>query len=259
MTSALIFMHIPKCGGTTLVSVLKRVVPEGRRFHVGDDIAGSRMVLAALPDSERLRIDLLYGHLSYGWHEHLLPRQARYFTIVRDPVTRVMSHYNFVRSRKWHYLHSHVVDAKMTVADYVESGVTTEVNNGQVRQISGIEDIVQAPYGRSEIGYGDHHGALLERAWENIERHFLLVGLLERFDESMRRLRRLTGLRFGKYRAKNVVDPALVRTPTPGEAEVIRRYNREDCELYGRCKKVFEHAHASPARARFWRMLSGRP
>ena len=216
MRPVLIFMHIPKCGGTTLTSILTEAVPEGRRFSVdGRNVAGSRRALAALPDGERRRIDLLLGHLSHGWHELLAPRPARYFTIVREPVARVVSHYNYVRSHDGHYLHSAVVEGKMTLADYVESGITTEVNDGQVRQISGAEDIVQVPYGPSSIGYGADHGALLERALGNIERHFLLVGLLERFDESMRRLQRLTGLRIGTYRPKNVVRPTTAKSPTP--------------------------------------------
>lgn len=256
MTPALIFLHIPKCGGTTLRSILNRAVPEGRRFRVGSDIAGSRMALATLPDSQRLHTDLLYGHLSYGWHELLFPRQARYFTILREPVARIVSHYNYVRSHEWHYLHSPVVDGRMTVTDYVESGITTEVNNGQVRQISGVEDIVQAPYGASRVGYGVDHSCLLEQAWENIECHFLLVGLLERFDDSVRRLQRVTGLRIGSYRPKNMNVSNSATQLTPGEADVIRRYNREDCELYIRCKTAFDLGNGRIERLR--RLLSGR-
>ena len=257
MTPALIFLHIPKCGGTTLTSILTEAVPEGRRFSVdGRNVAASRKVLATLPDAERQRIDLLLGHLSHGWHELLAPRPARYFTIVREPVARVVSHYNYVRSHEGHYLHSAAVEGKMTLTDYVESGITTEVNDGQVRQISGAEDIVQAPYGPSTVGYGVDHGALLEQAWENIELHFLLVGLLERFDESIRRLRRLTGLRIGPYRAKNVVPRTAALTPTPNEADVIRRYNRQDCELYHRCKEGFDLGSGPVERLR--RLLIGR-
>lgn len=257
MRPALIFLHIPKCGGTSLTSMLAEAVPEHLRFSVdGTDVAGSRGELAALPDPERRRIDLLLGHLSYGWHELLAPRPARYFTLVREPVARVVSHYNYVLSHEKHYLHSPVVGAKMTLADYVESGVTTEANDGQVRQISGAEDIVQSPYGPSEVGYGEDHGALLEGAWANIERHFLLVGILERFDESVRRLRRLTGLRIGSRRVKNVARPAAAGAPTPGEAEVIRRYNRQDCELYRRCRETFELGSGPVARLR--RILIGR-
>jgi|SRR5688572_6327007 len=257
MNAALIFMHIPKCGGTTLRSILKGEVPASRRFRVGSDIAASRAALAALPDSTRLNIDLLYGHLSYGWHELLFPRQAWYFTIMREPVARVVSHYNYVRSHEWHYLYSQVVDARMTVADYVESGITTEVNNGQVRQISGVEDIVQAPYGRSPVAYGDDHRGLLEQAWVNIDRHFLLVGLLERFHDTVRRLQPLTGLRTGSSEPKNVdrSNPAP-RIPTPNEVDIIRRFNREDCELYNRCKEAFDLGNGRIERLR--RLLLGR-
>ena len=241
MRPALIFMHIPKCGGSTLSSMLKKAIPERRRFRVGEDIRGSRMRLAALPDSERLPIDLLYGHLSYGWHDLLLPRQAWYFTMVREPLARVVSHYNFVRSHEWHYLHSHVVDSRMTVADYVESGITTEVNNGQVRQISGVEDIVQSPYGESLAGYGTDHSSLLTQALENIERHFLMAGILERFEESAELLKRLTGLPIGTYRRKNESrSPGALTALQRNEIDVIRRYNREDCELYRRLMESFE-------------------
>jgi hypothetical protein len=253
----LIFMHIPKCGGTTLTSILTEAVPEDRRFSVdGRNIAGSRKELAGLSETERERIELLLGHLCYGWHELLAPRRARYFTIVREPVSRVVSHFDFVRSHENHYLHSAVVSGKMTVADYVESGITTEVNDGQVRQISGVEDIAQAPYGPSVVGYGEDHSALLEEAWTNIERDFLLVGLLERFDETLQRLRRMTGLRIGTYREKNVVRPTDASRPTPNEADVIRRYNRQDRELYNRCKEAFEHG-GGPA-GRFRRLLTRR-
>lgn len=252
MPPALIFMHIPKCGGTTLTSILTEAVPEDRRFPVdGRDVAGSRHALAALADAERRRVDLLFGHLSYGWHELLAPRQARYFTIVREPVSRVVSHYNYVRAHEKHYLHSPVMEGKMSVADYVESGVTTEVNDGQVRQISGVEDIVQAAYGRSGVGYGSDHASLLYRALGNVKSHFLLVGLLERFDESMRLLQRLTGLRIGSYRPKNATrSPTAVTALSAAEVEIVRRFNREDCELYRRCRESFEIQCRELGRAR---------
>lgn len=252
MRPALIYMHIPKCGGTTLTSILKKAVSPRRRYSVadGNNIADSRAGLAKLSDRKRRRIDLLYGHLSYGWHGLLWPRPARYFTLVREPVARVVSHYNYICNQESHYLHADVVGRKMTVADYVESGITTEVNNGQVRQISGVEDIIQVPYGRSVAGYGVDHSALLKQAIENIERDFLLVGLLERFDESLDVLKQLTGLPIGAYRPKNVANSSsAVKTPTRDEIEVVRRYNREDWELYERCKGTFEVQNSEGVRS----------
>lgn len=239
-SSALIYMHIPKCGGTTLTSALTRAVPHGSQFLVdGSDIAGSRARLGGLPEPERRRLRLVCGHLSFGWHQ-LLPAEAQYFTLLRDPVSRVLSHYNHVCTHDDHYLHADVVREKMTITDYVESGITCEVNNGQLRQIVGIEDIIQIPYGVSVLPYGRDHSAALEQALENVQNNFLLVGLLERFDESLDVLKQLTRIPLGPYRSRNVgKSSAAVKRPTRAEIELIRRYNREDCELYAYCKERF--------------------
>jgi hypothetical protein len=264
VSGALIYMHIPKCGGTTLTSVLTRAVPHGSQFLVdGSDIAGSRARLGSLPETERRRIRLVCGHLSFGWHELLLPVQAQYFTLLRDPVSRVVSHYNHVCAHEDHYLHADVVSKKMTIADYVESGITCEVNNGQVRQIMGIEDIIQIPYGVSVLPYGRDHNTALEQALKNIQDHFLLVGLLERFDETVHVLKQITGIPLGAHRSRNVgKSDSAVKRPTRTEIELIRRYNREDCELYAYCKERFAvlalRAGTAPSRRSTWSLLTRR-
>jgi len=83
-------------------SVLRSNFPEPHRFYVDPtDIASSRARLQDLSVEEKEDFRLLHGHLSYGWHE-LLPQEATYFTIVRDPVSRVVSHYNYVKFRTDH-------------------------------------------------------------------------------------------------------------------------------------------------------------
>lgn len=257
-------MHIPKCGGTTVTSILTKAVPGASHFMVdGNDIAGSRIRLASLPETERWRVRLLSGHLSFGWHELLFPARAQYITLLRDPITRVVSHYNHVCRHEDHYLHAAVMRKRMTIGDYVESGITSEVNNGQVRQISGIEDIIQMAYGPSRLAYGIDHTAALEQALKNIEDHFLLVGLLERFDASLDAFKRITGIPLGAYRARNVAQPdPVVYRPTRAEIDLIRRYNRQDCELYAYCGARFEvlseQLRKTPARRRKWSLPARR-
>jgi hypothetical protein len=242
MGESLIHMHIPKCGGTTLRSLLIAAVPQAIRFEVDSrNIAGSRAILTCMPEKKRGEIRLLHGHLSYGWHE-LLPRRVRYITVLRDPDSRVISHYNYVRSRRDHYLYDELVGRKMSLVDYVESGLTCEVNNGQVRQISGVEDIIQQPYGESKIRYGSDQSALLEQALENIERYFVVVGILERFDETLNALTALIGLPVVPHRVLNATQDPHLETPLPtnDEIERVRRYNREDHELYRIVRERFD-------------------
>lgn len=240
----LIYLHVPKAAGSTMISILERNVPPDRRFAVdGRDIQGSKKYLAGLSPAERAGIQLLYGHLSYGWHE-LVPGPARYFTIVRHPVDRVVSHYNYVRFRADgdHYLREEVVKKDMSLGEYVASGVCDEVNDGQVRLLSGVEDIVQEPYGLSRIPYGGDHSDLLEMALDHIESDFVFVGLQERFDESLRLLQRSVGLRRVEYRPLNIGRKKWHGvTPDAGEIEVIRHYNAADLELYRVLRERFEN------------------
>lgn len=260
----LIYLHVPKCGGTTLHAILRKSFAEPRRFYVnGSDIASSREELAALSPERRSRIDLLHGHLSYGWHE-ILPREAVYFTLIREPVARVVSHYNYVRFRsdRDHYLREAVEREDMSIAEYVQSGVCDEVNNGQVRLLAGVEDIVQAPYGVSKLPYGTNDPALLERALHNVEKHFAVVGLQERFDESLLLLKARLGLRDITYRARNVGRHRYKKhRPTAEEIEVIKEYNELDLALYALMLKRFaqdlEAARLPAARLKLFRLQNG--
>lgn len=231
----LVYLHLPKCGGTTIHGILRSNFSEESRYYVDpSDIAGSRREFAAKTEEERQRIQLLHGHLSYGWHEHA-PGSAVYFTFIRHPVERVVSHYNYVRYRTDHdhYLRDAVEREDMSIAEYVSSGVCDEMNNGQVRLLAGVEDIVQEPYGGSVLPYGTNDPALLDQALRNIDEHFVFVGLQEHFDESLLLLKRKLGLRRASYQRKNTGSQHYdKRKPTEREIEIIKKYNRLDVELY---------------------------
>lgn len=264
MDSTVIFMHIPKCGGTTLHAILRDNFPEDRRFYInGSDIAGSRAQLASLPVTKRRKIDLLHGHMCFGWHE-LLPRDAIYFTMVRHPVDRCVSHYNYVRFRAdhSHYLQEIVESEKMTISEYISSGVCDEMNNGQVRLLAGVEDIVQEPYGDSALRYGTNAPELLERAIQNIDEHFTLVGLQERYDQSLLLLKDRIGLQDITYRSRNVGAQRYEKVlPTAEDIRVIKRYNQLDLALYETMQERFTtelrqltalHVHLGWLRMRNW-------
>lgn len=102
-----IFLHIPKCGGTTFKAHVERhlVIEEtffefsnwGRQYRADRGLPE----FADRPEEERARALVLAGHqLSYGAHR-LVPgeREPRYFTVLRDPAERCVSLYNFRWSR----------------------------------------------------------------------------------------------------------------------------------------------------------------
>ncbi len=237
----LIYMHIPKCGGTTLNNVLENNFDEDKRYYVNPkNISSSKRQLGGIENKSSIR--LLHGHLCYGWHK-LLPKKCMYFTVIRDPIERVVSQYNYVRFRDdhSHYLSEIVNEKKMSIKDYVRSGICDEVNNGMVRLLSGVEDIVQEPYGESSIPYGTNDKTLLERALENVDRHFAFVGLQEHFDKSLLLLRERLSLDTVTYRRQNTGRRHYDKVhPDDDDREVIREYNELDIKLYRYMRTRFE-------------------
>jgi len=215
-----VFLHIGKTGGTTLRRVLRRQYPESEMMVVRARARPREETLAdfaELPEAERARPRLILGHTVFGLHE-LVPRPSTYITLLRRPVSLVLSQYGFVRRTPGH--RHHQAAQGMGLEEYLASGLAQEMNNSQTRALAGAVD----------VPYGENPPELLELAKRNVEEHFRVVGLTERFDESLV----LFGLAFGwsrlSYVRANVASKRVV--PSPAGLAEIERLNALDLELY---------------------------
>ena len=168
---AAIFVHIPKTAGTTLARIIDRHYPTETRLllerhHEG--IAEFR----ALPEAHRAELRLVRGHIPYGLHADL-PQPTTYFTMLREPIDRIVSYYYFVQREQRHYLYDYANTPGMTLKRYVEDRVSLQMDNMQTRLLSGVW---------TEPGYGECDETTLLQAKRNLEQHFCVVGLTERFD-----------------------------------------------------------------------------
>lgn len=95
-----LFHHIAKCGGTTINhAILATGVPsifiKEKRRDKAEVRAEVEAALAAQPGLED-SLEVIHGHrVHYGLHRYS-PRKPRYFTFLRDPVTRCVSNYNYL-------------------------------------------------------------------------------------------------------------------------------------------------------------------
>jgi hypothetical protein len=235
--ATVVFLHIGKTAGSSVRKVLFRNVPDDRvvwirqpreRPHgfLGDHVMRD---LAALDEEERRRARLVVGHMYFGVHE-LIPGECVYFTMLRDPVSRAVSQYAHVLRRTNHRFHELVNAEGMGLSEYITSGVATETDNSQTRAIAGD---VTTPFGACTP-------EMLERAKANIDRHFALVGLVERFDETLVQLQST----FGWNRLRNVRANVAPRSQRPEvtefDCDVIREQNRLDVELYAYAADRFQ-------------------
>jgi SAM-dependent methyltransferase len=179
-----IFLHIPKTGGKTLDEVFARHYAPESTYSIYEPLRTALPKLAALPAETLGRIRLLRGHFPFGLHPYL-PQPADYFTMLRDPIDRVVSFYYFVRQTPDHYLHTLVADSALGLADAVRAGWTTELDNGQTRLLAGLQD--------DQIPVGQCRPEHLAQAQDNIEQYFVVCGLTERFDDSLILFKRALG------------------------------------------------------------------
>lgn len=190
---AAIFLHIGKTAGTTLGVILRQRYRGAASFMVDSATTAPGLEqLQGLDPDARNRLRLVRGHLLYGVHG-ALGRQALYFTMLRDPYARTVSAYEYILAKRAHRLHGTLTSRAMTFVEYVTSGVTLETDNWQVRCVAGD---AQTPFGCCD-------GEMLEHAKRNIARDFALVGLTERFDESLVVLARMYGWKHICYASLN--------------------------------------------------------
>jgi glycosyltransferase involved in cell wall biosynthesis len=220
-TAPLVFVHVPRTGGTSVVSAIEAAYDPNAVLRIYDGPGVAAELLAQLTGREKESLRAVVGHIAYGAHEHL--PGARYVTFVRDPVERVISHYNFVRTHPELPGHDRALDGITSLEEYVTASPHAYlVNNGMTRLLGGELSRPGVPPTTETLA----------RAKRNLD-GFAFVGVQERFDESMQQLADV----FGWPPIAPVRENAGIDRPTradlpPATVELIEARNQLDIALY---------------------------
>ncbi|MDN5203108.1 sulfotransferase family 2 domain-containing protein [Fulvivirgaceae bacterium BMA10] len=228
-TDKVVFLHIPKAGGTTLRHILLSQYERKNIFYTVDGNPDqSEKKYLGLDEKSRNGIKLVIGHIGFS-DVFFLNDKKKFITMLRDPVARVISHYYYAKKSPDHYLYNHINEKKLTLMEYVQEMPTIELENGQTRLISGLN-----------VPLGACSNEMLEMAKKNLKMNFTAVGLMERFDESLILYKRRLNWRNPYYIKANVSKEKKNSTVSQEIIDIILENNQFDIALYEFVKQNFD-------------------
>ncbi|MGI9627068.1 MAG: sulfotransferase family 2 domain-containing protein [Longimicrobiales bacterium] len=221
--STLLFHHLPKMGGTTLLHLLRRQYPD-QLFEVMRPSPDAAMKkFQGLPEAKRASFRAISGHMHLEFSDYI-PNPVTRITLLRDPIERVVSEYFFVLRSPGHPKYPVIHGQKMTLDDVLAERVLDEADNGQTRILCGI--------GQKDVPYGACTPDMLQMAQDNLDR-FAVVGVTERFDEVVGVLSERFGWKLPRYEDRNVTAgrPKVEDLPSRTQ-ELLQESSKLDLELY---------------------------
>lgn len=233
--SNLIFLHIPKAAGSTLLNIVRRQYNSSKIFSIdGRNPIESMKKFKQLPKHEREATPILMGHMYFGAHE-FLPKPSTYITMLRDPIERIISFYYYVLRNPDHNHYNLITSKNLSLKDYIKSGIGKQLDNGQTRLLSGIDAL--------DIEFGSCSEEMLEKAKLNLEKYFAVVGIAEQFDESLLLIKSKLNWKKSILYAKDNVTKKRPKKLDISEVDLreIERFNEFDLELYRYAKELLSY------------------
>lgn len=201
----LVFQHLPKCGGTSFIVILKNLA-ETQNWKMCSERHNG---LLNWPLSHLLDCQLFCGHYDTGALQ-FLPGRAKTVTLLRQPQDRLLSLYYFLRGHD-ELLQRRLEPTNMNLAalanqlnvedffTHVDVKRHPSINNGMVAQLSGSiplkrwESMVPDVKFQTEV---DHSPAdALEKAKSHLST-MTAYGFVEDMDRSVRHILKAIGLDF---------------------------------------------------------------
>jgi hypothetical protein len=253
----LAFVHIPRTGGGTVSwAISENYSHQKAPGNYQKDPWNTRAGLESL--GSRPGYWLAVGdHIPYGLYLRYLPANARYITVLRDPVDRILSHYHFHAQKGLRKLRSIWEDLENferieregnESSDSIVLPEDTEfsLEEGLRRKICIYDNFMTRFLWGGESLFGELPSDALERAKQNVAA-FWFVGIRERLDESIILLGQKLGVGLMPYYRRHVSQgrPSLAET-SQDLRELIAEHNALDLELYEFSRARFEEEAPAP-------------
>ena len=232
-----LFLHIPKTGGSSFLTVLGNVFGERRvrRLRGADEMAQAQ--IDRIVSDEIQDIDCLVGHFPIHVFAKCLDT-FRPFTILRDPVDRVMSLFRFLKRAPQSETERLELREGFGFDDFIESRVPenyAQTRNLMCRMLCG--DAEMSDPSAAAFWQPRDPGALVDQALATLRA--IDFGLVEDMQSTLALLQHVWATKFnlGEYR-KNASDAPGAEW-TARNIQRIVDLNTLDVALYHEAKVLF--------------------
>jgi hypothetical protein len=219
MRNKIIFSHIPKTAGTSILSLLNSNYPKTRRIGCYPSTTEKHFdVITKMPFLNVIATHCQFGcHEAFGW-------PAQYFSFLRHPVDQVVSNFSHLQRRGF----DHEMPPHMSLEQFLKS---EDGNNLQTVYFSGIN--------QTDSRFKEDPQKVLEIAKSNMERFYFFIGITERYSESAFMLSKILRWRILKIEHKNAnkTRPAVISREI---RQLIENKCCLDMQLYEYGKKKFD-------------------
>ena len=219
----LLFVHVPKASGSTIRAIISRNYLTGRTAFDEWQQVDFRD-LAHSPD-----VNIIVGHFRFGMH-YGVKRPVSYCSMIRNPIDRYVSDYYYAYSSPEHRLRDAITSGEVTLESFLLSNDPVAL----VRQLTGLDGDLSREKGLAET---------------IAARSYSMIGVSERFDESVLLMAHLYGWAPPIYILKNKTrlssDVADQRRQSRADlAPEVKRHFQRDLDFYDFCVARLDEAIA---------------
>ncbi len=232
-----VFFHIPKTGGTTLDYITAKNYRIDYVYQVNAP-AFDQHVAGIYKNNKVFRT--LMGHYELNDYYYQLfdrPLFAQ-FTMLREPVSRVISYYDYLRTSENHPKYEIAKD--MSLEAFIEDPRIDEMPDAQTHRIMGLlrqNEWQQDPRSKEQ---------LLADAKYQLEHRFSLFGLTEMYDQFLIMAQRTLGWQDVFYRRMNASKVKTDKSTIPqATIDRIKELNSVDMALYDFARTLFQERFAA--------------
>lgn len=175
----LVFLHLPKTGGSTIRYILKKMYLPSESFFINGD--KDKEVFNKMSNANKIKLKLIAGHFGMNFM-NMIPLPFSIFTMIRDPVERIVSYYRYVNRTPAHFQYPLLQEENMGLVEYAIGNYHKDLDNAIVRL-----------YCSRDFPIDGCQDSDLESAKFHLKTKVDCFGVTERFDESLQMFKKVLG------------------------------------------------------------------